>query len=457
MDFKKGLTSRTVLVLAVMLFVACAGSGGGGAAAQDELNNYCEKQQPDLTGKDEVQGDSDLTGELTVWGWYNIVAKDLVQDFQKLYPKVTFEFADFALPDTHTKLITALNSGQGAPDISMVVDREGPRFWELGLLDLSECLAPYEKLFTESKWGKVSRPDGGVQAMPWDGGSVILVYRKDVFDRFGIDPKSIITWDQYISAGKKIVKESNGEVHMLLSNISENPNGTQNSLVRDFAVLSQQNEGAWFSENGGVTIDNPQALEALEMLKRFREEGITLNDLASAQAEFETLRQGTVATYPVPNWWSFYPKDQAPKTQGKWGFMLLPAFDPNGARASNFGGSSMAITEQTDDPVAAWKFLEWWLLRVQGRVQSYKIGSLEETVYEPAAKDPFFNQPDAFFGKGWQQLVAQAGNEAPPFSESAQYRTVELEIEQRLSDFLNGELEGEALLEQVSQESEAAS
>ncbi len=429
--------------------------GAGGASASgaqaDPRTAFCDNEKADLTGKAEIQGDPNLTGKLTMWSWYNNVPKEIVPEFKKLYPKVDFEFADFNLPDTHTKLVTALNAGSGAPDLALVVDREAPRFWELGLLDLRTCLEPYKELFTESKWNKVVTPDGGVQSVPWDGGSVIMVYRKDVFDRFGIDADSLTTWDAYVDAGKKIVEASDGKVRMLLSNIKQNEGGTQNSLVRDFALLTQQNGGQWFSEDGSVAIDNLQALEALQLLKRFRDEGITLNDLGSAQAEFATLKQGTVATYPVPNWWSFYPKDQAAETKGKWGFIRLPAFKDGGARSSNFGGSSVAITEQADAPEAAWAFLKFWLLRVPGRIKSYEVGSLEETVYKPAAEDEFFKKPDPFFGKGWNQLVAQAGSETPPFTESPEYRNVEIEIEQRLSDFLTGKLDAKALLEQVTQ------
>ena len=46
--------------------------------------------------------------------------------------------------------------------------------------------------------------------MPWDSGPVVLYYRRDMFEKAGVDPASIETWDDFVEAGKKVVA-ANGE------------------------------------------------------------------------------------------------------------------------------------------------------------------------------------------------------------------------------------------------------
>jgi lactose/L-arabinose transport system substrate-binding protein len=41
-------------------------------------------------------------------------------------------------------------------------------------------------------------------AMPWDSGPVAVFYRRDFYEKAGVDPAKIKTWDDFIAAGKKV-------------------------------------------------------------------------------------------------------------------------------------------------------------------------------------------------------------------------------------------------------------
>lgn len=452
---RAGRTSRRMLpafLIAAATALAACGTGGGSGDAQQRLDDYCRSEKPDLTGKQQPRRDKSVEGKLTLWGWYNLVPKAVVKDFQKVYPNVELDFVDFSLEDTHTKLLTALNSGTGAPDISMVQDRDGPRFHRLDLLDLRECVGRYRETFPDYKWSKVVTPENQIQAVPWEAGPVMLVYRKDIFDRYGIDPASIETWDDYIDAGKEIVRRSDGKTRMLISNTSNNPSGTPAGTADYHQILTQQLGGTYFTKKGQVTVDSPQAAKALALMKRFRDEGITMNDLASAQAEFATMREGTVATYIGATYWRFWPTENAPGTKGKWGAIPLPAFEEGGVRASNRGGTSIAITGQTESPEAAWAFLRFWLLHVDSRKEAYRAGSLFENIFEPAAKDPSFQQPDPFFdGLKWLELSSEVAAEAPPFPEGPGVNALEKELISQVPAYYKGEKTAGEVLSRVNE------
>jgi lactose/L-arabinose transport system substrate-binding protein len=430
--------------------MAAAGSSSAALAVGAESGAaICAQFAPDPTGA--PPKGSDAKADLTLWGWYDLPPKGVMDGFHKLYPNVNVNIVNFSNPDTHTKLTVALNAGTGAPDLVYVQDRDAPRFFDLPLVDLTPCVGPYKDDFPPYKWAKTLRPDGTSMTVPWEAGPVTLVYRRSVFEKYGVDAKSIKTWDDYIAAGKKISEGSGGAVKMIMSNTTANPSGSEASVVFDLAILSQQNGGAWFSNDGTqVQIDNPQAVEALNLIKRFRDEGITLNDVASAQAEFATMADGTVATYLAPKWWRFFPTGNAPDTAGDWGAILLPAFTAGGAQGSNRGGTSLAITEQSQNKDLAWAFIQYWLLTSQGRLEAWNAGHLFESVFTPAAERPEFKAPDEFFGGDpWMTLGSESAASAPPMPESPYMVNVETELGSYLPAFLAGQASAEDTLKAV--------
>ena len=148
----------------------------------------------------------------------------------------------------------------------------------------------------------------------------------------------------------------------------------------------QQNGGNFFDKSGKPTFSDPKNLQALQLVKRVRDEGVTLNDVASDQAAVEALKTGSVATWIAPAWWKYFPTSFAPETSGKWGGIPLPAFQAGGARSSNLGGTSLVITKQSKNAAAAFAFLRFWLLSVQGRQISFEKGGNQfEAIYRPVS------------------------------------------------------------------------
>ena len=205
-----------------------------------------------------------------------------------------------------------------------------------GLLDLSDKMKPLAKYYAPEAISKVTDTDGHIWGLPWDIGPAILWYREDLFEKYGVEPDSIKTWDDYIAAGKKIDAASGGKVKMAISNQILNQGGLFIVLAQDHTMLSQQLGSGWWDDQGNPILDNAVNIRAMKLLKRFRDEGITLNDI-TGEAEVATMKDASVATYAHAAWWQLEPKFLAPETQGVWGFMKIPAFETGGVRASNVG------------------------------------------------------------------------------------------------------------------------
>ena len=110
---------------------------------------------------------ADEAVELVLWSW--------LPDFQA--PVDLFQAAH---PSIKVKLV---NAGQVRS------------FRQLNALaDVGEWANPHKGEFAEWCWNQVS--DGGkVYSMPWDSGPIVVLYRKDIFEKYNIAVPQ--TWDEF--------------------------------------------------------------------------------------------------------------------------------------------------------------------------------------------------------------------------------------------------------------------
>jgi lactose/L-arabinose transport system substrate-binding protein len=394
----------------------------------------------------------DVRAKLTLWGYYNGPVRAVAKQFQALYPNVQFDIHDFGQGDNHTRLEAAFAAGTGAPDIAMIQDEFVATVWgsDGGLLEVTDRLKPYVQYFPKQAVVKVSDPQGHTWGVPWDLGPALLWYRSDVFDRYGIKADAIQTWDDYIAAGKQVIGKSGGKVKMLISNQILNPGGAFIVLSQDQSMLSQQLGSGWWDDSGSPTLDNAANIRAMKMVKRFRDEKISANDL-TGDGEIATIKKGTVATYPHAAWFQLIPKSVAPDTSGKWGFMTLPAFDRGGVRASNVGGTAFYITKQSKNPEVAWAFLKYFLLRPDARALSYKTGNLFEVFLPAYQSEPIFTAPDKFFnGKNPNQLALEVMIRTPPVREARGHKAARAIFDEHVGDMLSGKVSVESGMKEIN-------
>jgi len=442
----------------VSVLSACGSSGSTAAVpgANDNTTSAsaaglpaapaCDNPGPvQLDGKLPDKPDPSISGTVTLWGWYNLAPKSTMDLLAKYYPNVKVNFVDYALTDTLSKLQTSLNAGSGAPDMAMVEDKSLPVVWQKGLYDLSKCVNPYEQDFPAFKWARIKRPDGEVTAVPWEINPGIVTYRRDVLAKYGIAPDSIKTWADFVKAGKEVTAKSNGAVKWTESNVVDAGNGTEN-VLGDLELMVNQQGGKLFDDNGKVAFDNPETKKALDLLKSFRDEKITVNDVASKQAELNDLRDGKIATFITESSSRFFLSDALKDTSGKWGIMPLPAFTDGGTRGAVNGGTSIVMPDQGKNTPAAWAFLKIWLFAVDGRYDSFKAGQLVENLFLPASTDPRFQQPDPFYGGDkFLQISIDAAKAAPPFPSGATLPQLETSIVTQMPDFLSGKFDAAKL------------
>lgn len=342
----------------------------------------------------QAQGDvnTNVKGEITVWAWKDPSAALQTVDaaFSKAYPNVSIKYVQKSAGDTYQGLKLAFSAGSGGPDVTLVEDSNLAQFVGLGLFaDVTDRVKPYLKKMNAYKWN-AAKLKNRYYSMPWDSGPVAMYYRRDIFQKAGVDASSLKTWDDYLKAAKTI-KDKTG-IKML-------PLAKARNDARLFETLMWQQGTGYVDKNGAVTIDkDPRARLALEFMAKVFAADVVADFENWTDPWYKTMAEGEIATLPMASWMGGFLKSWiAPKTSGNWGVIPLPTFSGSRVRASNDGGSHLAILEASKNKDAAWAYIEYHLGRSESQLTMYKASDIFPSL-ESTYSSPLFDEPDAFFG-----------------------------------------------------------
>ena len=381
-------------------------------------------------------------GHVDIWSW-NTAAKSLqglAPAFEKQDPGVRVD-VDMTGARMQTRLMLSLASGAGAPDISQLQNTDAPHYIATGrLADLSAVAAPYRALFPPAVWDNCTL-NGRVYAIPWDIGPCAVFYKRGLFQKYGVDPAKIDTWDDYIRAGEEILKKSGGRTRML-------PLGS-NDLVTMFELLIQQTGGQVFDDQGRIAIDSPQARQALGIIRRLRQAGICSDVVAWSQEWMAGFKDDSVASYPSAVWLAGTIRDTVgdyPGRKADWGVFRLPSVTPGGLHVANLGGSVLVIPAQCPNKAAAWAFIRYALCTREGQLAQYKNFDLFPG-YLPALASPIMDEPDPFFdGQRVARLFATDVTKIPRLNRTASWAEATGYLGQELSHWAATDMPDDGLL-----------
>ena len=126
--------------------------------------------------------------QVSVWAWYPNI-NTVVDMYNKEHNDVQVCWSNAGQGgDEYAKFSTSIAAGSGAPDVIMLEAEVLPGFeLQKALVDLSEHGADEVKgNFSAGAWKDVSSGDS-VYAIPVDGGPMAMIYRSDIFEKYGID------------------------------------------------------------------------------------------------------------------------------------------------------------------------------------------------------------------------------------------------------------------------------
>ncbi len=429
-------------VLAALLIAVLLGSGCTSVQDTAQYEETTTGETGAVTSEETV---------ITVWAW-NIVADSLntmIPEFNKEYPDIKVVVEQYPVNEVQDKMIHAITTGGEMPDVIAAEGTIAKQYIVMGgLLDITEKALPYYDDFVEYKWPEVSDNDR-IYGLPWDAGPVGVFYRRDVFEREEIDPATIETWDDFIEVGKQITKDTDGdgEVDQYMITLS-----SKNDAVDLFEMLVQQQGGSFVNSNGEATLNNDISINALNLMKRMKDDGITVNLGYFTPEFYDELKRDNVAVYVQAVWFGGLIKSIAPDTTGLWGVFPMPAFEEGGARSSTNGGSNFAVTSQTEHPEESWKLIEFLTTKASSQLKMYK----EHNTF-PALKstytDELFEESEEFYGdQATRSMFVETQEKLPPnWIYSAEHTDIGHILDTEISTFLSGEKTAEEMLEDVEE------
>ncbi|WP_404455450.1 extracellular solute-binding protein [Virgibacillus necropolis] len=362
-NMKKWLVLGFTLIMAFSL-VACSEEGG------------------EASGNEKV--------ELNFWTFGATGYEELAKEYEKQNPNVTIKVKTSETAAHHDALFTALSAGSGAPDLTMLEVDQLDRFkvaqdrftnlYDLGAKDVQDK-------YLEWKWNVGENAEGDfLFGLPTDIGPKALYYRTDVFKAAGLptDPVEVAALIDSPEAFKEAglqVKEKTKKPFV-------------DSIEMAYRAYLDPAVETYLNPEGELLID-----EEGNAVKKAYDYAVELNE-AGLVGDFKlwspewasAVNTGGFAAELGASWLKGWMEGNAPDAVGKFRVATLPT-----EFAANWGGSYIAIPNETENAQAAYDFAEW-LVSPENQLKSFKSNGLFPSAPAVYEMEEFKTNEDKFFG-----------------------------------------------------------
>ena len=326
--------------LAALALAGCAGAGGGGGGGggggtEDSLS-VLMVGNPQMVDIEKLTADS-FTADTGIEVNYTILPENELRD------KMTQDIATEA----------------GQYDVVTVGAYEVPIWSEQGWLqplddyvdeaedfDRDDLLEPITQLLTGE--------DDKLYALPFYGESSFLMYRKDVFEKEGIEMPERPTWDEVAQIAAQVDGAEPGMKGICLRGLPG-----WGEMFAPLTTVVNTYGGTWFTEDWEAQVDAPEFKEATEFyVDLVREHG----EPGAAQAGFteclNAMSQGKVAMwYDATSAAGSLEDPKVSKAAGKVGYAFAPVKETESAGWLWAWAWGMPQTTKNADTAA--EFMTW--------------------------------------------------------------------------------------------------
>jgi len=391
--------------------------------------------------------------KLEVWTYGGRLVKMwrmFAPEYTKLHPDVKIDVIHMASHSLIDKLTICFQTGIGAPDIA---DVEPNGMWLIGpkekipLLDLTPYIKEQNLDADFPGVWKKGMKDGRYYYAQGEINATFLSYRKDIFEQAGLpsEPeeveKYISTWDKFIEVGKKLTKDldRDGIIDRYMLEIDATTSYAYLDRIQWFSQLG----GSYFKKDGSQNINSPESIKALQFEKDLitkykiaKDPGVYVKDAA----RFTSMNKGHVVAVVNFGWYQSWIEDHCPGLEGRWGSVLLPAFEEGGRRSAAFPvGLGVIIPKQTKYPDLAWDFLYFTYYKPENRLRTYK-----ENVWNtlPPIKSilekPAFHTYSSYWDQKIGELQLRALEKYPPQYSSPWLKTAMELVSEAIYEAVHG-------------------
>lgn len=246
--------------------------------------------------------------------------------------------------------------------------------------------------------------DGRLVAMPWFTDAGVLYYRKDLLDKYGQPVPE--TWEQLKDVAETVQKRERADGNDKMWGFVWQGRAYEGLTCDALEWLASYNAGTIVDRDGKVTVNNPQAVEALNMARSWIDTISPLSVLNYTEEEARGVFQSGNAVF-MRNWpyaWALAQSEDSP-VKGKVGVVALPKGGADGRHAGTLGGWQLAVSKYSENQELA-ADLVMYLTSYEEQKRRAIEGSYNPTrpaLYEDGevlAAVPFFGQLFETFKNG---------------------------------------------------------
>lgn len=311
--------------------------------------------------------------ELTLW--VNEAHVDIFEYGAKLYNEkhpdapIELNLEFYPVTEMHNKLLIALQSGIGAPDIVDINLTWWSNFvqGDIQLLPLNDIVEPVLDHVVTSRFEMYSK-DGVYYGIPTHVGATVMYYNIDLIQQAGItleEINAINTWDEYLEVGRKFMAAQPDKAWTAYETLNQRP----------YWPLLNAAGLDYIDAEGNVTMDSPENIALLQWMYDVYSEGLAVaapgGDVIN-ESFYQWMNGGNCASVLMPSWYMSRLMDYMPDLSGKIVMRPVPVFDETQAHSTAVGGTPTAITTQCQYPDVAKEFLSLAKLSDEGSINIWK-------------------------------------------------------------------------------------
>ena len=157
------------------------------------------------------------TTELTLWVFvdrHGLFMQKQAERWNEANPDrpIELNYEQIEYTQMHDNLLASLLVGTGAPDLADVEIKKFATFTkgDIQFLPLEDAIDPYRTDIIESRLAPYTA-NGHNYGIDYHLGSFVMYYNTAILEAAGVDVDSIVTWDDYIEAGKQVTKDTDGD------------------------------------------------------------------------------------------------------------------------------------------------------------------------------------------------------------------------------------------------------
>ncbi len=312
----------------------------------------CNKKQNSQNNEGVLKGNIKIVTDVEHGPQFELAA----EEFEKLHKKVNINV--ITVKDTDNNIQAILNGIRYRADITTINDScikhiisKNPETF----LDMTYSAKEYKnELLTNKIYNDTIK--GKIYALPWDTYPKALLYRKDIFDKEGIDVNKIKSWSDYIEVGRKISKDT-GKI--FIGNCSEDNNDI-------YLLLSNQLGTSYFNQSGKSDFKSQKWARVIEISKILYGEGL-IQEFSSKDEVINKAQLNKIVSFIADPTYASTLMNKFPQSKGKWGVMKLPAFEDGGNRDVSLGGINLVINKNISESNLSEQFVKFAL--TDGKLQ----------------------------------------------------------------------------------------